>query len=248
MTQCECRWNLPAHGLSLSYEVVHVWRASLEQPAGCNCQLVQTLSHDEILRAERFRFERDRRRFIVGRGVLRTILGGYLGVEPGQLRFWYSSYGKPYLAEEFDPCGLGFNLTHSHEMALYAFTCGREIGIDLEYIHPLADAREIAARFFSARENAALCRLPEYQRLEAFYNCWTRKEAYLKATGDGLARPLDQFDVSLTPGEPAKLLCVQGDEQEAARWCLQALTPASGYVAALAVEGRGWRLTRWQYA
>lgn len=197
---------------------------------------------------ERFRFERDRRRFIVGRGVLRTILGRYLGVEPDKVQFRYSPRGKPYLAERFDSYGLRFNLAHSHELALYAFTRDREIGVDLEYVRPMPDAVEIATRFFSTRENAVFRVLPKSQELEAFYNCWTRKEAYLKATGDGLARPLDQFAVSLTPGEPARLLHVEKDLlQEIARWSFQALKPAFSYVAAVAVEGHDWRLVCWQW-
>lgn len=240
-------WRFPLPGLVFSSDHVHVWRASLEQPAARVHQLVQTLSDDERIRAERFRFDRDWRRFIVGRGVLRTILGHYLGVEPGQLQFRYGSRGKPYLAGEFGNCALQFNLAHSHELALYAFTYGREIGIDLEYIRSMPDAEQIGARFFSMRENAALGVFPRSQKLEAFFNCWTRKEAYLKATGDGLARPLDQFDVSLSPGEPARLLHVEGDVQETARWSLQALAPACGYVATLAVEGHDWHLACWQW-
>ena len=247
MTMFNHRWHLPPPDLALSRDDVHVWRASLKQPPERGRQLAQTLSCDEMMRAERFRFERDRRRFVVGRGVLRTILGRYLGVEPGQMQFRYDPRGKPHLAEAVGGCGLQFNLAHSHELALYAFTRDREIGVDLEYVRPMPDAEEIAARFFSTRENAVFRVLPKSQKLEAFYNCWTRKEAYLKAIGDGLARPLDQFDVSLAPGDPAMLLHVEGDPLETARWSLQALTPAVGYVAAVAVEGRGWRLACWQW-
>lgn len=217
---------------------VHVWRAALDPPAGLVRRLAQTLSADESERAGRFHFERDRRRFIVGRGVLRALLGRYLGLEPPQLRFGYGPQGKPHLAdalETVDADALRFNLAHSHELALYAFTRGREIGVDLEHIRALPDAGQIAARFFSAGENAAWLALPESQRLEAFFNCWTRKEAYLKAGGDGLARPLDQFEVSLAPGE-AVALRVQGQVEETARWRLQAIDAADGYIAALAVE------------
>jgi 4'-phosphopantetheinyl transferase len=240
-------WPFPPPDLALLSDDVHVWRASLEQPVACIRQLARTLSDDERARTEGFHFERDRRRFTVGHGVLRTILGRYLGIEPRQLLFRYGPRGKPYLAEEPDNCALRFNLAHSHELALYAFTCGREVGVDLEHVHPMPDAEQIGARFFSAREYATLSALPKSQKLEAFFNCWTRKEAYLKATGTGLTRPLDQFDVSLVPGEPARLLYVEGEPQEVARWSLEALAPGADYVGAVAVQGRGWRLRCWQW-
>jgi 4'-phosphopantetheinyl transferase len=233
--------------LALSCNDVHLWRASLEQPLPSISRLAATLSDDEHGRASRFRFERDRRRFIVGRGVLRTILGGYLSIEPGQLQLRYGRYGKPYVIQE--PAGedLRFNLAHAQDLALYAFTRGREIGIDLERVHPMPDADQIAARFFSARENAVYQALPSDQRQGAFFRCWTRKEAYIKALGEGLSRPLDQFDVSLAPGETARLLHVEGHPAETARWSFKALVPASGYEAALAVEGHDWQLACWHY-
>lgn len=199
------------------------------------------------MRAELFHFEQDRKRFIVGRGVLRTILALYLGTEPSRLQFCYGPHGKPYLADRLGDATLRFNLAHSHELALYAFTRGREIGVDLEYIRYMPGVEQIAARFFSTRENAVLHALPTSQKQEAFFNCWTLKEAYIKAIGNGLAQPLDKFDVSLAPGEPARLLSVEGAPEEASRWSLKALTPAPGYVAALAVEGHDWRLTYWQF-
>ena len=240
------QWRLSPPDLALSNEDVHIWRASLEQPAGLVHQLSQLLSHDEQTRAARFHFERDRRRFIVGRGALRIMAGRYLGADPDQLRFRYESHGKPYLSVEFNHCGLGFNLAHSNELAVYAFTRGRELGIDVEYIHSLPDAEQIAARFFSAQENVALHTLPESQRLEAFFNCWTRKEAYIKAIGDGLSHPLDQFQVSLSPEEPARLLNVEGSPAEATRWSMASWAPTPGYVAALVVDGSGYHLKCWQ--
>ncbi len=247
MTDIDSSWPPPLPDLALSCDSVHVWRASLEQPAARVRQLAQTLSNDERARADRFHFERHRRRFTVGRGVLRAILGRYLGIEPHRVQFRYGPRGKPYLAIESGECALHFNLAHSHELALYAFTRGRELGIDLEHVHPMPDAEQIGAQFFSARENVALRALPSHQKLKAFFNCWTRKEAYLKATGTGLARPLDEFDVSLAPGEPARLLHVHREPQEAARWSLQALAPGNGYVGAVIIRGHSWRLWRWQW-
>lgn len=235
----------PPPGWVISSAEVHVRHASLEQPAAHVNQLAQMLSCDERARAERFHFERDRRRFVVAQGLLRMLLGKYLDIEPHQLQFGQGPHGKPYLKSP-NSWAIRFNQAHSHELALYAFTCGREVGIDVERICPLPDAEQIAARFFSAAENAMLCALPEDQRLEAFFNCWTRKEAFLKAAGDGLTRPLDQFQVSLAPGEPARLLVVEQAPQEVLRWRLESLTPVSGYVAAIVVEGHDWRLRCWQ--
>jgi 4'-phosphopantetheinyl transferase len=226
-------------------DAVHVWRVKLEQPGELVRRLAQTLSQDEQDRAGRFHFERHRRRFIVARAMLRSILGRYLGLEPERLEFRYGSRGKPYLAARFSQHALEFNLAHSHELALYAFTQGREIGIDLEHVRSIQDLEQISARFFSARENATLSALPEDQRPLAFYNCWTRKEAFLKATGEGLTHPLDQFDVSLAPGEPASLLHVQGVPLEAARWSLRVLEPGLDYAAAVALRARGWSLACW---
>jgi 4'-phosphopantetheinyl transferase len=179
--------------------------------------------------------------------VLRDILSRYLGVPPSALVFRYSTYGKPALAAGFDAARVCFNISHSHEMALFAVTCEREIGVDIEHLGRDIHAEEIAEHFFSAHERASLRTLPAAAKHEAFFNCWTRKEAYIKAHGEGLSLPLDQFDVSLLPGEPAALLATRNDPWEARRWSLQALSPGSGYVAALAVEGQGWQLSCWHW-
>lgn len=245
------QWKEPPADLVILSDEVHVWRASLDQPAACVQRLAQTLSADERWRAERFHFERDRLHFIVGRGLLRTILGRYLGLEPNRLRFCYSVYGKPALDPKGfqNPSGLAsyFNLAHSHGLALYAVTCAQEIGVDLEHIRPIAEADQIAGQFFSARERAVFHALPTSQKQKGFFDCWTRKEAYLKANGCGLDWPLDKVEVSLAPGEQARLLSVTGDPQKASRWFIQALTPAPGYVAAVAVEGHGWQFKYWDF-
>jgi 4'-phosphopantetheinyl transferase len=183
----------------------------------------------------------------VGRGVLRALLGRYLGVEPGKVRLQFGAHGKPGLAPGCGGKDLRFNVTHSQDLALYAFARGRELGIDLEQIRPLPDADQIASGFFSARESAAYKALPVDQRREAFFRCWTRKEAYIKALGGGLALPLDEFDVSLAPGKVTQLLHVTWDSNEISRWSLVALEPAPGYVSTLAVEGRDWRLACWRF-
>ena len=238
-------WLPASADLTLLRDEVHVWRTDLDLPASRFHQLVQTLSADEQSRAERFYFEQHRHRFITCRGILRTILSRYLGIEPSQLQFCYSPRGKPFLAETTGGGTLQFNLSHSQGIALYAVTCDRQIGIDVEYIRPIADTEQIAKRFFSDREYAVIRALPPSQKQEAFFRYWTCKEAYLKATGEGIAQ-LDQIEVSLMPGEPVSLLRISGSLQ-IQDWVLQELTPASDYVAALAVAGQGWHLTRWQF-
>lgn len=246
MTPLNRLWSPAPANLVLLSDEIHVWRASLDQSAPQVQQLAQTLSTDERMRSERFYFEQDRKRFVVGRGLLRTILGSYLGMEPSQLQFCYGPRGKPYLAQTAAGSTLRFNLSHSQGLALYAIARDREIGIDLEHIRHVSTAEQIVERFFSVREKAVFSTLPPSQKQAAFFNCWTRREAYLKAVGDGLAFPLDQFDVSLCPGEPARLYGIKGDRSTATSWSLQELIPAPGYVAALVVEGHGWRLTCWQ--
>ncbi|HEX8710063.1 MAG TPA: 4'-phosphopantetheinyl transferase superfamily protein [Pyrinomonadaceae bacterium] len=241
-------WQAPPEHLSLACDVVHVWLARLKQPAARARALLELLSPDERERAARFRFERDRESFINARGILRTLLGRYLEQEPASLRFDYNAYGKPSLAgASAATTALRFNLSHAHQLALYAFAREREVGIDLEYMREEFACEEIAGRFFSEREVEGLRGLAEDRRKEGFFNCWTRKEAYIKARGLGLSLPLDEFDVSLAPGEPAALLDVRDEPLELQRWSLRELMPAAGYAAAVAVEGSGWRLECWRW-
>jgi 4'-phosphopantetheinyl transferase len=247
-------WPAPPEALTLSHGEVHVWRAPLEQPPCVAGRLRLTLSEDERERAARFHFERDRIRFMVARGALRSILGRYLNTAPGDLPFSYGTHGKPSLSPEFAAASLGsaaggleFNISHSHTLALIAVARGRALGVDIERLRADAAERQIAERFFSEQEVSALCALPEAQQPRAFFDCWTRKEAYIKARGEGLSFPLAEFDVSLQPGAPAALLCVRGDARESGRWSLCALDVEPGYAAAMAVEGSGWRLRAWQW-
>jgi 4'-phosphopantetheinyl transferase len=226
--------DIPAMTIALPDAEIHIWRASLDDYAAHLHRLAAVLSAEEQARAERFHFEQDRHRFIVGRGLLRVILGRYLGLKPARVQFCYGQRGKPRLAEGLVDSGIQFNVAHARQVALYALVRGHAIGVDLEYVRDLPDLDHIAARFFSERENAARLALPAEQRLLGFYNCWTRKEAYIKAIGEGLTCPLDQFDVSLIPGEPVRLLGIAGDAEAADRWSLWALKPAPGYVGALA--------------
>ena len=250
MTSPGHSWEPPPESPALAKDDVHVWMASLDRNPSELGSLRQTLAPDEQKRADRFRFEQHRDRFIVGRGVLRTILGRYLNQHPNQLRFQYTSYGKPTLATERGQntpvsCILSFNLSHSHDLALYAVAQGREIGIDLEFIRTNINLLGIAKRFFSAQEYSQLQALPQSCQLQTFFDCWTRKEAFIKAKGEGFSLPLDQFDVSIAPGKPAALLRTKWNPDEAALWSLKSLRPAPGYAAALAVEGEHWHLQTW---
>jgi 4'-phosphopantetheinyl transferase len=236
------QWNKPPANLKLSADEVHVWRASLNHSHETLLALSGTLVTEERERAARFHFERDRNHFIAARGVLRQILGLYLELPPGSLQFNYSSHGKPYLADECGGEWLRFNVSHAGELALFAFSSERELGIDIEQIRTDIEHKQIASTFFSKQEVDVLHALPEHLQQEAFFLCWTRKEAYIKGIGEGLSLPLDTFDVSLTPGEPASLLAVRGDVKEASRWTLQALEPGPNYHAALVAEGHDWQL------
>jgi 4'-phosphopantetheinyl transferase len=239
-------WPPPPAQLSLAATDVHIWRASLEQAADAVKDLRQLLSADEQARADRFHFARDRGHFTVARASLRRLLGQYLGIAPAEIQFTYADRGKPQLPFEPVP-KLKFNLAHSGGLALYAFTNIGEIGVDLEHIRPEFTGDDIARRFFSATEVARLDQLPVAARALAFFNCWTRKEAFIKAKGIGLSLALDQFDVTLGPDEPAALLSTSWDPHEAARWSLRSLDVGSGFVGAVALEAQDWQLNCWEF-
>jgi len=231
--------GLLACRLKLAPAEVHLWQATLDNRlADC---LERVLSADEISRANRFHFAKDRNHFIAARGLLRTLLSVYLETNAEELRFSYAEKGKPFL-EESQQAGINFNLAHSHGMAIYAFTQRREVGVDVEYIREELADEKIAERFFSVREIEMLKSVPAESKKRAFFNCWTRKEAYIKALGEGLSMPLDEFDVSLAPGEPAALLLNHKEPEEVRRWTMRAIPAPPGYVAALVVEGSDWRL------
>ena len=238
-------WKNPPEHVELSSNEVHVWRASLDLPLPSTQSLLAILSDGERARAGRFRSPRNGQRSVASRGLLRLLLAHYLAADPSQIRLRYNREGKPALADEAVACGLRFNVSHSQGLALFAFARGRELGVDLERMDPAVSSERIPEHFFSPRECAALRALPVEQQSEAFFACWTRKEAYIKAKGKGLAIRLDHFDVSLGPGEPAALLETAEGSQETLRWSLHDLSPAPGYAGALAIEGQGAKLHGW---
>jgi 4'-phosphopantetheinyl transferase len=233
----------------LASDEVHSWCASLDVPPETSVRLYSTLTPDERARSARFQFERDQQRFIVAHGMLRDLLGRYLQTHPGRIRFVYNAFGKPDLSPEFGN-RLTFNLSHSAGLALIAIASASNVGVDVEYIRTRCDYADIARHFFSAAEVDYLMALPRHLCAEAFFSCWTKKEAYLKARGEGLAIPLNGFSVPLTTDRahtPEGLYVASKDMVPAKRWSLYALRPAPGYAGALAIEGSGWRLSQWQW-
>lgn len=213
----------------VSADAVEVVATHLDAAPEAVGTLHALLSDAERRRARRMAFGRDRRRFIVARGRLRQLLGARLGVRPEAVELAYGAHGKPALAPRFAVSDLRFNVSHCDGVAAYALMYGGEIGIDIEAVEVMRDADEIAAQFFSDGERAAYRALEPQDRPLGFFNCWTRKEAFIKALGDGLSYPLDRFDVSLTPGEPARLLNVCG-------WRMMSFSPAPGFVGAVVTE------------
>lgn len=226
----------------LESDEVHIWLIDLVASAQRVGEMMETLSTDELDKAARFRYRRHKDRYVLGRSSLRLLLARYLGVEAADVRFAYGENGKPSLHEASPQPDLGFNLAHSNELAVLAIARGVAVGVDVEHIRRGPIERDLAERFFSPREIAALNALPETDRGRGFFNCWVRKEAYLKARGDGLAFPLDAFSVSLTPSRPPRLLENRLDPAEPGRWNLYSLSLSEGYVGALAVPTKAWRL------
>jgi 4'-phosphopantetheinyl transferase len=215
---------------------VHVWRADLEQSPELIRAHLASLSTDERQRADRYRFDRDRLHFIAARGVLRDLVGRYVGCPPAGVSFSYGRYGKPGLVGAAGAARLAFNVSHSHGVALYAFTRGAEVGLDVEFIREDVACLEVAERTFSPDEVAALRALPAESRVAAFFDCWVRKEAYVKARGEGLSHDLRGFTVSLAPGATTALLATSDGPSEAMRWSLSELPVGKGYAGALAVR------------
>lgn len=240
-------WKTPPSNLSLSKEELHIWRATLDLPTVGIEALNQVLSIDEKIRAERFRFERDRKNFIVRRGILRTILGFYLNVESSRLQFRHGGSGKPELADTFGNGTLHFSLSHSNGVALFAFARDHEIGVDIEYMREISEMEQIAEQFFSIKENEVFRQLPKSQMREAFFKCWTQKEAFTKAIGVGLSYPLDSFDVSVDPDQPAGLVRLYGEARQVAGWSVGDVKLAPNYIGAFAVKGNIFETKRWRW-
>lgn len=231
----------------LEDDEVQVWVISLNCRKEEMVRLGQSLDSGEKAKAARFRFLADRHRYVVAHGALRCILGIMTHRDPAHIRFAYGEFGKPFMSDDEGDGRVSFNLSHTQNIAVVAVTRRRDIGVDVERIDPSVDFIDIAEKFFSPGEATQLVRLPRAEQVRAFYRCWTRKEAYVKANGGGLSIPLDRFDVSLQPKEPAAILTIAGDRREARKWSLFNLDVRPGIVGAVAVAGHPARLVlnRW---
>jgi len=249
-------WPPPPARLTLQHEEIHIWTADVGVDAGGNDRRdddrveahAAVLSADERARAERFRFAKDRRRFLVRRAVLRNILSRYRNVAPAQLRFHYDSHGKPSLTGETGGDSLSFSMSHSHGIAVYAVATAATLGIDVERRRPVDGTMEIARRFFAPREVETLDRLEGWERADAFLALWTCKEAYVKATGHGLSTPLDRIEILLGNAPDAQLLAIDGDRGKASQWTLWRFSPRPAFTGAIAVLGHDWQLRFYRHA
>ena len=235
--------NAPDH-LTLSEDEVHIWRASLDLDEYFQSSFLKVLSPDENYRAQKFRFAKDNRNFIAARGILRSLLGKYLKISPAEISFQYSKFGKPGIA---DNNSLQFNISHSQNIALFAFAKKFNIGVDVEFVKTNIEVKDIATKFFSANEIMNLLALPEQEQTLGFFNCWTRKEAFIKAVGEGLSFPLDKFEVSLEPNKSAKLLATDWDQKAVSRWSLYSMSPGTNFVGSLAIEGLVEKVKFWNW-
>ena len=233
----------PPEALFLDEGAVHGWRCDLDTPDEVVADARRVLSADELKRADRFYRVEHRNRFAVARGTLRALLGRYLDVVARSVEFEYGDKGKPSLVGGFPK--LEFNVSHSGGKALYAFTFLAPIGVDIEAARPGLEAEKIARRFFSEAESRELMSLPEDAREAGFYNCWTRKEAYIKAQGDGFSLSLKRFEVTLKPGDAPRFLRIDGEE-DLSRWTLATLDPGEGYTGAIALRDTISELMCWQ--
>ena len=222
---------------ALEENTVHIWKINLDPPSASSTSVWESnISKEERALAMKFVFERDRIRYVASHSALRDILGGYLGAPPNCIQFQIGDKGKPALNPS---SGLYFNLAHSGQIALVAVTRSGEIGVDVEMIRPIASMRRLAQMCFAPCEFRCWDELCPPDCVPAFFNCWTRKESFIKAVGEGLSYPLDRFEVSLSPSETAKLISISGDEVEANRWTLQAIDLGPGYAAAFATQSTG---------
>jgi 4'-phosphopantetheinyl transferase len=235
-------WQPDEDGLTFPTDRIDVWRIRIDESEPPIQTLRSLLASDEKIRADRYHFERDRGRYIRGRAALRTLLGRYLDVSPAEVRFRYGNNRKPELAFPLDSRDLRFNVSNSGELALIAVGSRMALGVDLEKIRPMPDLMSVAKRFFSAREVQTILTLDESKRQDAFFACWTRKEAFLKVTGVGLSYPLAGFAVSTDPDGLAELYEVNGQFHEANNWLLMDIFPGEGFRGALACEGKGFRV------
>jgi 4'-phosphopantetheinyl transferase len=240
-------WRPPPPHLSLRPGEVHVWLAGLAQTPARLAEFRRLLCEEETTKAARFLQPRDRDRAVVGRGLLRKLIGKYLDVEPGGLRFRYNGCGKPGLESGCVGSPLEFNVSHSHDFVLLAFTRQRTVGVDIEHVRTKHTGDAIARRYFAPAEVVALSAVPSALQVAAFFECWTRKEAYLKARGDGLSRPLDSFEVAFGPGVVPAIRREDDPPDPPANWTVVNPPSVPDCAAAVVVEGRAVTASFWRW-
>jgi 4'-phosphopantetheinyl transferase len=224
--------------MKLCEDEIHIYRSTLEKPPAEVKQLEKILSPDEIEKAYKFKFETDRNNYIVGRAFLRNILNKYLEIDASKINFSYAEKGKPFIKDSI----VKFNLAHSKSYVVYAFTLEKEVGIDLEYLKEMPDAREIAKGFFSKDETHELDKVSEKNLELAFFNCWTRKEAFIKAVGEGLSYPLADFTVTLIPGDEPEIIWIKKNPEEINDWSMINIEVKENYISSLAIKSKGVRI------
>ena len=235
-------WVQPPDDLTLHPSIVDIWRGPLDPPSASLDQFWEVLSSDEQTRAKRFKFVEHQNRFIAARGMLRHILGTYVHAFPHMLSFELGPHGKPFLSPAINSLQLSFNVTHSHTLALYGVARNRDIGIDVEHERPEIDYTGMVSRIFSKEEAPLFWSLPKTQHQTTFFSCWTQKEAYLKARGEGLIFPLNQVSVRVSPEQPLGVFHIQGAPEETSRWTFRELFPQQGYAGAIVASGQDWDL------
>lgn len=230
--------------LSLQPSQLHVWSVRKSDHENRLQKYWEILEDTEKERALSFRFGKDRDCFIIARGVLRNLLGTYLQMAPDQVTFQLGDHGKPYVNH---PSQIRFNISHSGDTILLGFVQKHRIGIDIEYTKRKVAVKKIAKLFFAEEEVTSLCRLDQAYHTQAFYNCWTRKEAFIKAVGSGLSFPLDQFVVSLDSTKEATLIDTKWDKKEKYKWTLHTIEPRKDYIGAVSVKGNVSDIQSWRY-
>ncbi len=239
-------YSLPEIIPRIRRESIHIWDVYLDIPPRCVNELCLIMSEDELARMDRFYFESDRLRFAARRGLLRIILGRYLDVDPAAIRFQVAPGGKPYLQHPSNSAAVSFNTSHSNGWAVFAFFSQRRVGIDVEEIRCLPDAEQIASKVLSPRERGSLRLAPPWDVDRRFLQYWTAKEAFVKATGEGLTRDIGGVEIDLTLGSRPGLLSLDGDQLDASRWRLIDIRTIPGFVAALVAEGHDWVTWNWR--
>ncbi len=239
-------WKPPPQHLTLPPNHVHVWKANLSPPESKLAHLQTILSSDEQARAQRFKFPKHRKAFETARGLLRLILSRYLHTSPESLNFAQESHGKPFLLSPTTP-PLSFNVSHSNDMVLYAVTLKSPVGIDIEYHKPKINIPALIQRICSTEEKEMLMALSPTEQKRGFFACWTRKEAYVKATGKGITVPLEKITVSLPTSPCVELRHLEDDEQDISLWTLSDIQVAPRYTAALAIKGMNNTTDYWAW-